>query len=63
MFVMVVWWQVYIAVYTILRGDAKRLVFGYDSFGNTCNKDNTLHPIRNVSYSGRDTTGMEWAPL
>jgi solute carrier family 44 protein 1 (choline transporter-like protein) len=46
------------AVYSIMRGDARRLLFGYDSFGNTCNQDNTLNPIANISNSGQNTMGM-----
>lgn len=48
--------MVYIAVYSILRGDARRLIYGYDSFGNTCNQQiNT--PIENLSLSGMNTYG------
>jgi len=49
--------QVYIAVYSFLHGDAKRLIYGYDSFGNTCNQRHNT-PIENMSLSGRDTSGM-----
>jgi len=51
--------QLYIAVFSILHGNAKRLVYGYDSFGNICNqKHNT--PVENMSLSGRDTSGLPW---
>jgi len=33
--------MVYIAVFTIQEGDAWRIMYGYDSFGNTCNDNNT----------------------
>lgn len=47
------------AVYSIMRGDARRLLFGYDSFGNTCDQDNTGNPIANISHSGMDTSGHQ----
>ena len=40
-----------------MNGDATRLVYGYDSFGNTCNKQNDK--IANVTLSGQDTCGMK----
>ena len=50
--------QGYIAVYSFIKGDAKRLVYGYDSFGNTCNQEHNT-PIENMSLlSGRDTSGL-----
>lgn len=48
--------MVYIAVYSILRGDARRLLYGYDSFGNTCNQQYNT-PIENLSLSGMNTYG------
>jgi len=49
--------QAYIAVFSFLNGDAKRLIYGYDSFGNTCNQRHNSR-IKNLSLSGRDTSGM-----
>ena len=51
--------QVYIAVFSFLYGDAKRLVYGYDSFGNICNQEYNA-PIKNMPLSGRNTSGMPW---
>jgi hypothetical protein len=49
--------QVYIAVLSFMEGDGRRLLFGYDSFGNTCHqKKNT--PIPNLTLSGLDTDGL-----
>ncbi|XP_021343598.1 choline transporter-like protein 1 isoform X3 [Mizuhopecten yessoensis] len=44
--------MIYIAVFSVMHGDAFRLVYGYDSFGNTCDEDNTGRSIPNVSLSG-----------
>ncbi|XP_069128157.1 choline transporter-like protein 1 isoform X1 [Argopecten irradians] len=44
--------MIYIAVFSVMHGDAFRLVYGYDSFGNTCDEDNRGRPIPNVSLSG-----------
>lgn len=48
--------MIYIAVYAIMRGDARRLLFGYDTFGNTCNQRYNT-PIENLSLSGMNTYG------
>jgi len=49
--------QAYIAVYSFLHGEARRMVYGYDSFGNICDQpQNSL--IENMSLSGRNTSGM-----
>lgn len=48
----------YIAVYSIIHGDAKRLLFGYDTFGNTCNQQYN-RPIENLSLSGLNTYGKD----
>ena len=50
--------QVYIAVFSIMNGDGKKLVYGYDSFGNTCNQNNVNNKITNVTDSGRDLQGF-----
>ncbi|CAL8300624.1 unnamed protein product [Arctogadus glacialis] len=41
-----------ICSYTIVTGGAARLVFGYDSYGNTCGQRN--EPIEGVRLSGLD---------
>lgn len=38
--------------FTIATGGAARLVFGYDSYGNTCGQRN--EPIEGVRLSGLD---------
>lgn len=40
--------------FTIAAGGAARLVFGYDSYGNTCGQRN--EPIEGVRLSGLDHT-------
>ena len=49
--------QIYIAAFSIVHGDAFRLVFGYDSYGNTCDSDNTGKEVKNVSLSGMNMKG------
>lgn len=49
--------QVFIAGFSIKQGDAFRLVYGYDSFGNTCDEDNTARKIENVTLSGMNMKG------
>ena len=39
------------------RGDPDRLLRGFDSWGNTCDKLN--NPIENASFSGQDLRGFE----
>eukprot|EP00106_Octopus_bimaculoides_P014400 XP_014781842.1 PREDICTED: choline transporter-like protein 1 [Octopus bimaculoides] len=46
--------MIFIAAFSFTNGDGDRLLYGYDSFGNTCGKKNM--PIVNVSNSGRDMT-------
>lgn len=45
-------WQACVCGYPIATGAASRLVSGYDSYGNTCGKNNTK--IDGVALSGRD---------
>jgi len=48
--------MVYIAVYSIYRGNVDRLIKGYDSFGNVC--DEGFNPsIHNITNSGQNTSG------
>jgi len=49
--------QDFIAGYSVMHGDARRLIYGYDSFGNICNQEHNS-PIENVTLSGRNTSGM-----
>jgi len=55
-FVAFVGGMVFVSAFAIANGDAYRLVYGYDSYGNTCNKPNN-DKIENLTFSGRDTTG------
>ena len=55
--------QIYIAAFSIVHGDAWRLVYGYDSFGNTCDEDNTNKAIPNISLSGMNMKGRPWVTL
>lgn len=52
--IFIVFWigMIFISAFSFTYGDGERLVFGYDSFGNTCGKRND--PIKNVSNSGMD---------
>ncbi|WAR22764.1 CTL1L-like protein [Mya arenaria] len=52
--------MIFIAAFGIVNGDAFRLVFGYDSFGNTCDSDNSDKKIENVSLSGFNTKGRPY---
>ncbi len=47
--------------FTIATGGAARLVFGYDSYGNTCGQRN--EPIEGVRLSGLDHTDRKWVSL
>jgi len=49
--------KAFIAGYSFMYGDARRLIYGYDSFGNICNQQKNT-PIANMTLSGRDTSGM-----
>ena len=40
-----------------MNGDGLRLINGYDSFGNTCDRQNV--DISNISLSGQDLIGKE----
>ncbi|XP_048758552.1 choline transporter-like protein 1 isoform X1 [Ostrea edulis] len=57
--VFVLFWagMIYIAAFSITHGDAWRLVYGHDSFGNTCDEDNRGRKIENVSFSGMNMEG------
>ena len=53
--------MIYIAVFSLNEGDAWRIMYGYDSFGNTCNEDNRQRAgIANLtSLSGMEMTGRK----
>ncbi|XP_029014513.1 choline transporter-like protein 1 [Betta splendens] len=42
--------------YPIATGGASRLISGYDSYGNTCGRNNTNTKIEGVPLSGKDMT-------
>ncbi|XP_060578387.1 choline transporter-like protein 1 isoform X1 [Ruditapes philippinarum] len=52
--------MIFIAAFGIIHGDAFRLVYGYDSFGNTCDADNSDRKIENVTLSGRNMKGRRY---
>ena len=47
--------QIYVAAFSLVNGDGWRLLYGYDSYGNVCNKKN--EKIGNMTFSGMDMTG------
>ena len=49
--------QIFIAVTAIRRGDPNRVLYGYDSSGNTCNQKN--NKIEGLQHSGLDTVGKK----
>ncbi|KAK7508117.1 hypothetical protein BaRGS_00000356, partial [Batillaria attramentaria] len=49
--------MVFVAVFSVTKGDAFRLVYGTDSYGNTCDEDNSARAIPNVKYSGWNLKG------
>ena len=51
------------AVFAVRQGDAYRLVFGYDSYGNTCNEDNSAKAVENVTNSGMNVTGNKYVSV
>ncbi|XP_025111130.1 choline transporter-like protein 1 isoform X2 [Pomacea canaliculata] len=52
--------MVFVAVFSVTKGDAFRLVYGTDSFGNTCDEDNTGRSVANVRYSGQNLKGRPY---
>lgn len=60
--IFVLFWagMIYIAVFSVSHGDAFRLVYGYDSYGNTCDEDNTDKKIENVTLSGLNLKGKPY---
>ncbi|XP_071164766.1 choline transporter-like protein 1 isoform X3 [Mytilus edulis] len=52
--------MIYIAVFSVSHGDAFRLVYGYDSFGNTCDEDNADKTMENVSLTGLNHKGKPY---
>ncbi|XP_076441381.1 choline transporter-like protein 1 isoform X2 [Babylonia areolata] len=49
--------MVFVGVFSVTKGDAFRLVYGTDSYGNTCDEDNTDRAIPNVPFSGQNLKG------
>ncbi|BFY99685.1 hypothetical protein BsWGS_02725 [Bradybaena similaris] len=52
--------MIFIAAFSITKGDPFRLVYGTDSFGNTCDEDNTDRAIAGVRNSGRNLKGRQY---
>ncbi|XP_038124980.1 choline transporter-like protein 1 [Cyprinodon tularosa] len=50
----------FICGFAIATGGASRLVSGYDSFGNTCGRNNTHKKIEGVPLSGADMTTKKY---
>ncbi|XP_070562725.1 choline transporter-like protein 1 isoform X3 [Ptychodera flava] len=50
--------MLYIAAFAFTTGNVERLVYGYDSYGNICNRKNPAIP--DVSFSGKDMTGKPY---
>ena len=51
--------QAVLCMIAVHYGDSKRLIHGYDSFGNVCNSANNKH-IKGIAMSGMNTTGLEF---
>ncbi|CAC5422165.1 SLC44A1 [Mytilus coruscus] len=60
--IFVLFWagMIYIAAFSVSHGDAFRLVYGYDSFGNTCDEDNADKKMENVSLTGLNHKGKPY---
>ncbi|XP_052074053.1 choline transporter-like protein 1 isoform X3 [Mytilus californianus] len=60
--IFVLFWagMIYIAAFSVSHGDAFRLVYGYDSFGNTCDEDNADKMMENVSLTGLNHKGKPY---
>ncbi|KAK7100512.1 hypothetical protein V1264_023454 [Littorina saxatilis] len=52
--------MVFVAVFSVTKGDAFRLVYGTDSYGNTCDEDNSARAIPNVPFSGQNLKGRPY---
>ncbi|XP_076462742.1 choline transporter-like protein 1 [Babylonia areolata] len=52
--------MIFVAVFSVTKGDAFRLVYGTDSFGNTCDEDNSGRAIPNVPFSGQNLKGRPY---
>ncbi|XP_046365305.1 choline transporter-like protein 1 [Haliotis rufescens] len=62
LFVFFLFWagMIFIAAFSITKGDAFRLAYGYDSYGNTCDEDNTDKAIPNIEHSGLNLKGKSY---
>lgn len=47
--------QGYVSYYGVSRGDPYRFIYGTDSWGNICNRDNEAIP--EAPYSGKNMIG------
>ncbi|KAK3794487.1 hypothetical protein RRG08_003640 [Elysia crispata] len=52
--------SIFIAAFSVSEGDPFRLVYGYDSFGNTCDADNSGKVIPGVRYAGWNLKGKPY---
>ncbi|KAH9489421.1 hypothetical protein Btru_037679 [Bulinus truncatus] len=52
--------MIFLGAFSISKGDPFRLVYGTDSFGNTCDEDNTKRAIAGVTYSGKNLKGRPY---
>ncbi|BFZ16524.1 hypothetical protein BsWGS_19563 [Bradybaena similaris] len=52
--------MIFIGAFSISKGDPFRLVYGTDSFGNTCDEDNSDRAIAGVRNSGRNLKGRQY---
>ncbi|CAL1534442.1 unnamed protein product [Lymnaea stagnalis] len=48
---------IFLGAFSLSKGDPFRLVYGTDSFGNTCDEDNSERIIAGVRHSGRNLKG------
>ncbi|KAL8598964.1 hypothetical protein ACOMHN_006774 [Nucella lapillus] len=52
--------MVFVGLFSVTKGDAFRLVYGTDSYGNTCDEDNTDRATPGVPYSGQNLKGRPY---
>ncbi|GFO10729.1 choline transporter-like protein 1 [Plakobranchus ocellatus] len=52
--------KIFVAAFSGSEGDPFRLVYGYDSFGNTCDADNSGKVIPGVRYAGWNLKGRPY---
>ncbi|XP_064606234.1 choline transporter-like protein 1 [Liolophura sinensis] len=59
LFVAYLGFMIYTTAVALHKGDAFRIVYGVDSWGNTCDRPNAV--IDGARYSGRDMTGLKYS--